>query len=339
VKPRISLTLGDPSGIGPELIAKLLADPATCELADVCVIGSREELVRGQRIAGVRAPFALAGSIEEADFSAGVAVLQDVPGVSGGFAHGVVSADAGRHCLETLGIALDQAAAGATDAVCFAPLNKEAMHAGGNAFSDELHWLADRLGVRDYVCEFNVLGHVWTSRVSSHVALKEVSGLLTVERVVDAVVLIDRAMRDAGIAEPRIAVCGLNPHSGDGGVMGREEIDVIAPAIEEARRVVDRVDGPFPADTVFLKVREGLYDAVVTMYHDQGQIALKLMGFDRGVSVQGGLPVPITTPAHGTAFDIVGRNRANVSAMRHAFDLACRMGRRRSTVVARAAGA
>jgi 4-hydroxythreonine-4-phosphate dehydrogenase len=127
------------------------------------------------------------------------------------------------------------------------------------------------------------------------------------------------------VTAPRLAVAALNPHGGEGGLFGREEIDAIAPAIQQAR--LDGIDaqGPFPADTIFLRARAGTFDAVVSMYHDQGQIAMKLMGFERGVTVQGGLPIPITTPAHGTAFDIAGRGVANPEALRQAFLLACRM--------------
>jgi 4-hydroxythreonine-4-phosphate dehydrogenase len=238
----------------------------------------------------------------------------------------VVSAEAGRHCLEALAIGLDLVTAGEADALCFAPLNKGALRAGGNPHADELHWFAERLSVEGYVGEINVLDDLWTSRATSHVALRDVSRLLTVENIVDAVLLIDGAMRQAGVAEPRIALCCLNPHCSDGGAFGDEEERVIEPALRAASERGAPVEGPFPADTVFIKARDGAYDAVVTMYHDQGQIALKLMGQERGVTVQGGLPVPITTPAHGTAFDIAGRNLANPSAMRRAFDLACRMG-------------
>ena len=140
-----------------------------------------------------------------------------------------------------------------------------------------------------------------------------------------AIRLIHRTVRKSGIDSPRIAVAALNPHAGEGGNFGREEIDVIRPAILEAPPNGIDVDGPFPADTVFLKLRDGVFDAVVTMYHDQGQIAMKLMGFQRGVTVCGGLPIPITTPAHGTAFDIVGQGRADVGAMIEAFRLAIRL--------------
>lgn len=339
MKPRLSMVLGDPSGIGPELVAKLLADPEVLAAAEIYLVGSREEYLRGQQIAGVDVPFEEASSIDEADFREGVPVLQHVDGVEGGFPHGEVSAAAGRYSLTTLGIALDLAAAGATDAVCYAPLNKTALHTGGSRFADELHWFGDRLGAEGYLCEVSVLGELWTSRVTSHVALKEVSALLTVERVLEAIALIDGEMKRAGLAAPRITVCCLNPHCGEGEAFGSEEVEVIEPAVAAARERGARVDGPFPADTIFIKARKGDYDAVVTMYHDQGQIALKLMGFERGVGLQGGLPVPVTTPSHGTAFDIVGRNQANVTAMRSAFELACRMGGRRSSAAARRAGA
>ena len=153
--------------------------------------------------------------------------------------------------------------------------------------------------------------------------------MITADRIVETVQLVQAGQRNAGIDTPRIAVAGLNPHAGDGGIFGREEIDIIAPAVERARAEGIRVDGPFPSDTVFVKARNGEYDAVVTMYHDQGQIAMKLMGFDRGVTVLGGLPIPVATPAHGTAFDIAGRGVAKADAIRQAFRIACSMAERR----------
>ncbi|HWE88529.1 MAG TPA: 4-hydroxythreonine-4-phosphate dehydrogenase PdxA [Pseudonocardiaceae bacterium] len=310
MKPRVCLTLGDPSGVGSELVAKLLSLPDITEQADIVVVGSAAEFERGQEIAGVT----VTAPIQ----------FQDVP-IDGVHEVGAAGAVSGRHTLAVLGRAMDMAAAGAVDAVCFAPLNKESLHAGGNSFEDELHWFADRLGVDGFICEINALDEVWTSRVSSHIPMRDAYGHITEERILAAVRLLDEAMRSAGRDTPRFAVCGFNPHAGDGGLLGREEIEVIAPAVAKAREFIDTIDGPFSADTVFLKVRAGQYDGVVTMFHDQGQIALKLMGFERGVTIQGGLPFPVTTPAHGTAFDIVGKNLGNVSAFRHAFDMACTM--------------
>ncbi len=164
------------------------------------------------------------------------------------------------------------------------------------------------------------------ARVTSHVPLKDVAELITETGILDAIDLIDGELKRAGNPAPRIGVAGLNPHAGDGGNFGREEIDVIAPAVERAKMEGYAVAGPYPADTIFVRAKKGEFDAVVTMYHDQGQIAMKLMGFGRGVTVQGGLPVPVTTPAHGTAYDIVGKGIAEIESTRQAFLIACRIG-------------
>ncbi|PZX22429.1 4-hydroxythreonine-4-phosphate dehydrogenase 2, (4- (phosphohydroxy)-L-threonine dehydrogenase 2) [Cupriavidus phytorum] len=331
-RPRIAMVLGDPAGIGPELIARLLADAGTAAQAEILLIADRAEWRHGMQLAGVELALA------ETDVPAFAAdgqprlyhwQLPDSPA----YARGVASAEGGRYSLGTLKLALDLAQAGQADAILFGPLNKSSLHAAGMAHSDELHWFAEQLGYHGDFCEFNVLDGLWTSRVTSHVALKDVPAMITPARVGGAIDLIDQALRRAGMASPRIAVCGLNPHNGDNGAFGREEIDVIAPAVAAAcERGVD-AQGPFPADTIFLKVQGGpsqrQFDAIVTMYHDQGQIGIKLMGFSRGVTVQGGLPVPITTPAHGTAFDITQQGRADPGATLQAFQIACRMGAQR----------
>jgi 4-hydroxythreonine-4-phosphate dehydrogenase len=155
--------------------------------------------------------------------------------------------------------------------------------------------------------------------VTSHEPLRDVADMLTRERIAAAIEATDSTLRRAGVERPRIAVAGLNPHAGEGGVFGREEIDVIAPAVESAAKRGFAVEGPFPADTIWLRARRGDYDVVLSMYHDQGQIALKLLGFERGVTILGGLPIPIATPAHGTAYDIQGKGIADPSATIQAF--------------------
>lgn len=326
-KPRIALVLGDPAGIGPELVARLLAAPAA-QAAELLLIADRAELERGMSVAGCRTPYELAASIAEADFSHGKPVLIEYQDDSGGeFERGVASAKGGRYCLGTLSLALEATRQGLTDAILFAPLNKHSLHQAGMHTSDELHWFAGELGFKGPVSEFNVLGGLWTSRVTSHIAHRDVADQITHEGVIQSIELIHRELLRSGVAHPRIAVCGLNPHNGDNGSFGREEIDIIGPAVQDARSRGILVQGPFPADTIFLTVQgeQRQYDAVVTMYHDQGQIAMKLMGFWRGITVQGGLPFPILTPAHGTAFDIAGRGVANPGAMLQAFQLTCRM--------------
>ncbi len=327
-KPRISLTLGDPAGIGPELIAKLLVRSDVIGDADVVLAGDAWLWEEGQAIAGVRVAMRTIRSFDEVDARAGGPPLfLPVESIGRGeAAHATVSGAAGASVLKVLGMCLDAASMGLVDAICFAPLNKRSMVMSGMKFSDELHFFADRLKVSSYVCEFNTLGGLWTSRISSHVPLKDVVLSVTRERILGSIQLLYEALQSAGFERPRLAVAALNPHAGEGGSFGREEIDIIAPAVIEAQAKGYSVAGPFPADTIFIKARDGEYDGVVTMYHDQGQIALKLMGFDKGVTIQGGLPIPITTPAHGTAFDIVGRNKANVEATVQAFLVACRMG-------------
>jgi len=236
-----------------------------------------------------------------------------------------VTAAAGKGARLALTACLDAAKRGDVDAICFAPLNKLAMKKGGMDFEDELHFFADYLGVQDYFCEFNTLGTLWTSRISSHIPLAEIPKYVTKDRIQAAARLTYQTLKRAGFAQPRVAVAALNPHGGEGGTCGREEIDIIRPAVKELNEAGLPIQGPYPADTIFLKARDGALDSIVTMYHDQGQVAVKLLGFERGVTVQGGLPVPITTPAHGTAFDIAGQGKANAEAMTQAFLLAAKL--------------
>jgi 4-hydroxythreonine-4-phosphate dehydrogenase len=327
-KPTVALTLGDPAGIGPELIAKLLARGDVIERARVVVVGDPWLWEEGQAIAGVIVTTRTIHTFDEAASSPeGTPFFLPVESAQKSeIQRSTTSAAAGASVLKVLSMCLDAAAADQIDAISFAPLNKYSMKLAGMQFPDELHFFADYLKVSSHLGEFNSLGNLWTARISSHVPLKDVALYVTRERILDVVKLLYEALRMAGFEHPRVAVAGLNPHAGEGGSCGREEVDIIAPAVSEANALGFPVEGPFPADTVFLKARDGYYDGVVTMYHDQGQIAVKLLGFERGVTIQGGLPIPITTPAHGSAFDIAGQNKANVEATVQAFLIACRMG-------------
>jgi len=314
-KPRIAFFAGDPNGVGPELVAKLLAKPETAERAAVRLIGDRSVLASAERLTGCRIRPDIA-------FEALVGCDDAVR------TPGKVNPAAGAWMLAGLARCAALARAGEVDAIVFAPLNKQALKLGGLQHPDEQHLLAELLEARGYTVEFNVIDQLWTSRVTSHIPLKDVAGTITSERVADAVRVIDRGLKQGGVAQPRIAVAGLNPHAGEGGTMGREELDAIGPGIERAKAEGIDARGPFPADTIFLAAKRGEFDAVVTMYHEQGQIAMKLMGFDRGVTVLGGLPVPVATCAHGTAYDIVGRNVANPVPLSNALNLAVEMAAR-----------
>ena len=281
MKPRIGVIAGDPTGIGPEVLEKLLALPETRGRADVRVI-------RGESV-------------------------PDLP-------IGVLSREAGVLTLHTLRLAAEAIHRKEIDGLVYGPLNKQAMKLAGLKEEDEMHYLARLMGHTGLCSEINVADNLWTSRVTSHVPLRAVADLITEGAVYDAIALLARLRPEA-----RIAVAGLNPHAGEGGLLGREEIETIGPAVERARAAGFRVSGPYPADTLFIAARRGDFDAVVTMYHDQGQIATKLLGFERGVTLHGGLPVPIATPAHGTAFDIAGKGVAKVGPIQAAFDLVVRL--------------
>jgi 4-hydroxythreonine-4-phosphate dehydrogenase len=327
-KPTVALTLGDPAGIGPELMAKLLARRDVIERANVVLVGDTWLWEEAQAIAGVIVTMRTVDSFNQvASLPEGAPFFLAVESArKGEIPRATSSAAAGASVLKVLSMCLDAAAAGQIDAICFAPLNKYSMKMAGMPFPDELHFFADYLKVSSHLGEFNSLGNLWTARISSHVPLKDVALYVTKERILDVVKLLYEALRMAGFEHPRVAVAGLNPHAGEGGSCGREEVEVITPAVNEANALGYPVVGPFPADTVFLKARDGHFDGVVTMYHDQGQIAVKLLGFERGVTIQGGLPIPITTSAHGSAFDIAGQNKASVEATVQAFLIACRMG-------------
>jgi 4-hydroxythreonine-4-phosphate dehydrogenase len=335
-KPTLALAMGDPAGISPELTAKLLVLPELLQAARLIVIGDARVLAMGAEHAGVRPEIVVTRDIAALPPASDRPVFVDLGHLDPAtVALGVVSASGGRFALANFRAALELAARGGAAAVTFTPFNKGAMRLAHPAYADEISFCEEVLGAVGHASEFNVLDDLWNARVTSHVALRDVASRITREAVLDGLKLTDSAMRAAGFARPRIAVAGLNPHAGDSGNFGREEIDVIAPAVAEAQRLGIAADGPFPSDTVFLRAKAGAFDAVLTMYHDQGQIAMKLMGFDRGVTLLGGTPFPILTPAHGTAYDIAGRGVANIGAARAALLLAARMAAGRSAAPAK----
>lgn len=312
-KRRITVLLGDRNGIGPELVAKLLSDEAVCNAADIDVLGDPEVLRQGEKAAGcstLDGAFTITPFLPEAG-------LNSTPGE--------VTAAAGREMLACLAKAAHDATNGKADGVLFGPLNKAAMHQGGLTQDDEMRFIADELSYKGTFGELNVLDKLWTTRVTSHIPLKDVAANISTEGVMKAIRFAHDTLRSTGLSTPRIAVAALNPHAGDGGNFGREEIEVIDPAVELARAQNMNVEGSYPSDTVFVRAFKGDFDAVVTMYHDQGQIALKLLGLGQGVTVLGGLPVPITTCGHGTGYDIVGQGIARDASIRNAFQICCDM--------------
>jgi 4-hydroxythreonine-4-phosphate dehydrogenase len=322
-KPTIGVLLGDPSGIGPEVGVRLLCRAQNTAKANVVLFADRHVLAAGERVADSQV--SLGPSPSE-----GVVALRalDLIGASD-IIVGQSNVLSGTASFRALADAAQAALRGEIDGVVFAPLNKHSLRLGGMQADDELRYLQELFGVTGFVCEFNVTGALWTSRVTSHIPLKDVAAAITVDRVCGAVRIIHATLLDAGIANPTIGVAGLNPHAGDGGSIGQEEIDIIAPAVKAMQREGIDARGPYPADTIFVSARKGAMHGIVSMYHDQGQIAMKLMGFDHGVTVLGGLPVPFTTCASGSAFDIAGKGIANVEGLQNAFDLCVTMAARR----------
>lgn len=309
--PLLGLMLGDPTGIGPEQCARVLADRRLADVARLLVIGDARVLAQGARDAGVE--LGEVSMIDLGNFD------------PARFPRGAISAESGRIAGETLKHAIDLALEGRLDGITFGPLNKAALHAGGWKFNDEHQMFAHLTGHQGFFGEMNVLDNLWMSRVTSHVALRTAIDQITAQRIEEALRLADATMRGAGFVKPRIAVCALNPHGGENGLFGREEIEIIAPAVARASQRGIDCKGPFPSDTVFLKAFAGDFDGVLSMYHDQGQIATKLKGFNRGVTVTAGLETVFTTPAHGTAFDIVGKGTATTGALEQAVRLCARL--------------
>ncbi len=325
-KPVLALAMGDPGGISSELTAKLLADNEARAVADYIVIGDRRMLAAGENVAGVKLDLPVfRGGDNDFDRSSG-SVFVDLRQLDPADAPlGQATRRGGEYALTNFRTALRLATKGAADAATFTPFNKYAMRQALASYDDEIAIITQETGQKVGGREFNILEGLWNARITSHVPISGVAELITKDAVVTGIKLTDQCMRGAGFARPRIAVAGLNPHAGDGGNFGREEIDIIEPAVAEAKAAGIAVEGPFPSDTVFLRAQRGDFDAVQTMYHDQGQIAMKLMGFDKGVTLIGGYAFPVCTPAHGTAYDIAGKGIANLGATRNAMKIAASM--------------
>jgi 4-hydroxythreonine-4-phosphate dehydrogenase len=329
-RPVIAITPGDCTGIGPEQTAKILAAGQMRHVARLVVIGDSRVLEAGAKQAGVKLNLHRYQSPAAVDWDADGIPIVDLGNIDpADHPIGIADPKSGKLTGDTLARAIDFAKLGEVDGITFAPLNKQAMFKGGWEFPDEHKMFAHLLEHKGMFSEMNVLEGQWMTRVTSHVSLRQAIDQVNFDSICRALVLADETMRMAGIEKPRIAVAALNPHGGEGGLFGTEEIDFIRPAVEHmAKKGID-CKGPFPSDTVYLKAFAGEYDSVMAMYHDQGQIATKLKGFNKGVTITAGLDIVFTTPAHGTAFDIVGKGVANIGAFESAIQLAAQIAGRK----------
>ena len=307
--PTIALTMGDPAGIGPEIVLQAAADPALASLARWIVVGDAAVLEMAQRITGLtlraelRDPRALAG-IEE-------------------FSFGRLDARCGVAAVEYVRIATEMCLTGEAEAMVTAPLNKEAVALSGRPFSGHTEYIAqlcEATESRMLLCSQRLS----TIHVTTHVPLRAACQTST-HRILRTIELGSDAMKLLGIDRPRIAVCGLNPHAGEHGLFGDEEQRIIVPAIASARAKGIPCSGPHAPDTVFLQAVRGAYDLVVAMYHDQGHIPMKLIDFEETVNISLGIPIIRTSVDHGTAFDIAGKNRADPRSMKQAMRVAAKM--------------
>ena len=326
-KINVAILLGDPSGIGPELISKLLAEKIINK-ANIIVIGEKNILEEGNKITKNSNNLKFVENFDQINFKDGNKFFLDISkGKNHNYKTAECSEQSGKSVLEALNVALDLAKKNKVQAINFGPFNKTSMKLGGNKYADELHLMAEKLDVKNFFCEFNVVDNFWTARVTSHMPISEVPSHIKKEKIIKPIKLINEAMILNGVKKPRVAVQALNPHA----EFGTEEKDEIIPAIEEAKQLGIDADGPLPCDTSFITAfKNKNYDCIVGMYHDALQSGLKAFGFDRGVTVQGGLPVPITTPAHGTAFDIAGKNKANLKPTLNSFKIALTMAENKS---------
>jgi len=347
IRPVLGITMGDPAGVGPEIAAKALAQADVREKARPLVIGDARVVAAAARVAHVTQAVRAIGTVSQATFAPDrIEVLDLANADPAGFQIGRVSAVCGRAAYEYIERGGRLAQDGSIAAIVTAPVNKEALAAAGVRHSGHTEILAELTGTKAYAMllmgkELRVI------HVTTHVALRRVPDLVTRERVLRTIKLGDRAMRDLGIAHPRIAVCGLNPHAGESGLFGDEEQIAIGPAIADAREGGVDATGPYPADTLMSRAAGGEFDCVVAMFHDQGHTPVKALGFRydaakkawtglSGVNVTVGLPILRVSVDHGTAFDRAGSGTANPESMVEAILVAAEMAKSRERAATRA---
>ncbi|HEX2729830.1 MAG TPA: 4-hydroxythreonine-4-phosphate dehydrogenase PdxA, partial [Rubrobacteraceae bacterium] len=317
----IAVTMGDPAGIGPEIIARAFANPEFHDTNRALVVGDAAILGRAARLLDLPLRLNVIEEPEDAVFEPGTVDLLTETYLPEDLPFGELDARAGDAAFRYVQRAVELANAGRVGAIATAPLNKEAMHLAGHKYPGHTEILAGLTGTRDYAMML-VTDELKVIHVSTHVSLREAIERARPERELAVIRLAHESLRKLGVKNPRVAVAGLNPHAGENGLFGSEDAEQIAPAVAAAVREGIDATGPHPPDTVMMRARQGAFDIVVVQYHDQGHIPIKLMGFDTGVNVTVGLPFFRTSVDHGTAFDIAGTGKADPASLRAALALA-----------------
>ncbi len=323
--PLLAITMGDPAGAGPEIIVKALASPQVQSLCRGLVIGDAGVMRAAADIVGIPMRVNAVSAPAEMASESGVLNVLDLNDVDlATLVRGRVDARAGKAAYEAIEKGTLLTLEGSADAIVTAPLNKDALNQAGYHFPGHTQILAHLCGAKDAVMMLTA-DALRIVHVSTHVSLRDACNLVTRERILRVMKLGEEAARAMGVEKPRIVVPGLNPHSGEGGLFGHEEVEHIIPAIEEARALGMDVRGPLPPDTAFLRAFRGEFDLVVAMYHDQGHIPIKMVGFEKGVNVTLGLPIIRTSVDHGTVFGKAGKGTADPTSMIEAIKLAATM--------------
>jgi 4-hydroxythreonine-4-phosphate dehydrogenase len=321
-RPLIGVTLGDPAGIGPEIVAKALSDPSAYSVGRPLAIGDRAPLEWAIKSSGLSLAIRPVSEPGQGTYELGTIDLLDIatPGI-GEIQTGEIQATAGKSAYDAFNTAIELALAQEIDAIATAPLNKEALQLAGSKYLDHTSMLSALTNSPDSLTMFSVRGLI-IFFMARHMSLRRSCDEVTPENVRQVLVRADLAMRTFGRPNAKIAVAALNPHGGENGMFGQEEIEGIEPGVAEARSQGVNAFGPVPADAVFHQALQGKYDAVISLYHDQGHIAAKTLDFDRTVSVTTALPFIRSSVDHGTAFDIAGKGIANATAMLASIEVA-----------------
>ncbi len=328
-KALLAITMGDAAGSGPEIITKSLADPTVRAVCRPVVVGDAATMREALRITGVSGEVRVIGRISEALFPENVIEVIDLQNIQlDRLTRGQVSPMAGKAAFEYIKLAARLALDGECDAIVTSAINKEALNLAGYHYDGHTQLLAELCQATD-VAMMLASDKLRISHVTTHVSLEKAIKLVRPERIMTVIRLTDAAVRQMGIPEPRIAVAGLNPHSGEGGLFGDEETKYILPAIEEARRQGINITGPLPPDSVFLRTLQGQFDAAIAQYHDQGHIAIKMLGITDAVNITLGLPIIRTSVDHGTNFGKAGKGTADPTSLTLAIKLAGVMCRNR----------
>lgn len=323
-KPLIAVTMGDPAGVGPEIVAKSLASEEVTDVADCVIVGDRKCMENAIRIVGAELKINVIQKPAEGQYEKGILNLIDLDNVDmDAFAFGKVSGMCGKAAYDYIARSIELANAGEVDAVSTTPINKEALKAGDIHFIGHTEIFGALTGTEDPLTMFETNG-MRVFFLTRHVSLRQMLDMIKKDRIVDYVVRCTEALRRLGVKEGTMAIAGLNPHSGEHGLFGWEEVEEIIPAIEELKKMGYDVAGPVGADSVFHQAAIGKYNSVLSLYHDQGHIATKTLDFEKTIAITNGMPILRTSVDHGTAFDIAGTGKVSAVSMIEAIRLAAK---------------